>query len=104
MIHFLIILFAGAFITACFSYFLDLCFEDQMIFKRWLPFLERTIRESSFWYKPLGGCVICANVWHSFITFPFTGALGNMWGLGFELIPLLIAYVVVGNFFLRKML
>lgn len=98
------VLFTGAFITACLSYFLDLCFAEDMIFKRWLPFLERTIGERSFWYKPLGYCVICSNVWHSFITFPFVIQFIGAWGLGWWLIPLGISYVVVGNFFLRKMI
>lgn len=104
MIDLLIILFAWAFITACFSYFMDLCYEDQMIFKRWLPFLERTIGEGNFWYKPLGGCVLCANVWHSFLTFPFVVLFSELQGLGLWLIPLGIAYVVVSSFFLRKMI
>lgn len=104
MIEFLILLFTFAFITACFSWFFDLCIEEDMIFKRWLPFLQRTIKETSFWYKPLGGCVICANVWHSFITYPLFILFTQAWGLGIWLIPFGIAYVVVGSFFLRKMI
>lgn len=104
MITLLIILFAGAFINACLSDFMTTCYEEEMIFKRWLPFLERTITQRSFWYKPLGGCAYCHNVWWSFITFPLIIQFFDLWGFGLWLIFLQIAFTVVSSFFLRKMI
>lgn len=74
-----------AVISALLSMFLDFCFREDNIFEGWLEFLyEQSVpgkvreclasedREDRFkhitwfWFKPLGGCVICMNVWISF--------------------------------------
>lgn len=69
-------------ISALFSLFLDFCFREGNIFAGWIDFLiDAELPESvtkdlkrsekddlmfSWWYKPLGGCVVCMNVWISF--------------------------------------
>lgn len=106
----LAILYACAYATAYFSWMLDNWFDEGMIFQGWIPFLQDTIGEKSFWYKPLGGCVKCANVWHSIGTFCLT--IGTLllivnvpyWAIVFLTIPLLIAYIAVSNGILRKKL
>lgn len=74
-----------AVISALLSMFLDFCFREDNIFGGWLEFLysqsvpgllrqqmQNFDREDRFkaitdwWFKPLGGCVICMNVWISF--------------------------------------
>lgn len=66
------------------SLFLDFCFREGNIFEGWLDFLadlhlpkeamniddreDRFKLVDWFWFKPLGGCVVCMNVWISFIT------------------------------------
>jgi hypothetical protein len=103
MIELLLILFAGAFINACLTDFLITCYGDQMIFKRWVPFLERMITDRSFWFKPLGGCGYCHNVWWSFITFPVIIQFFDMWGIGLWYFCFQIAFTVVSAFFFSKM-
>lgn len=73
-----------AVISALLSMFLDFTFREGNIFEGWLDFLadlhlpedvkealdndreERFKMVDWFWFKPLGGCVICMNVWISF--------------------------------------
>lgn len=70
-----------AVIAALISLFLDFTFREGNIFAGWLDFLadlhipadamdlEREDRFELvewFWFKPLGGCVVCMNVWISF--------------------------------------
>lgn len=98
----LAILYACAYATAYFSYMMDNFYDQDMIFEGWLPFLQRTIGKDNFWYKPLGGCVKCANVWHSFLSFTISIWFLQEWG--FWLVPALIAYVSVSNGILRKKL
>lgn len=100
----LAILYACAYATAYFSWMLDNWFDEGMIFQGWIPFLQDTIGEKNFWYKPLGGCVKCANVWHSIISFTISIWLLQGWDRGWVLLPLLIAYVAVSNGILRKKL
>lgn len=84
-------------INSLLSYFLDFCFWEHSIFGKWLPWLAAInlkIFEPKKWielqltkdiqgqdsrlidaaqnmpfYKVLGGCVICMNVWLGFISF-----------------------------------
>lgn len=71
--------------SAVLSLFLEFCFREGHIFEGWLNFWakrhlpedvwedEKIDREDKlelvtwFWFKPLGGCVVCMNVWISFI-------------------------------------
>lgn len=73
-------------ICGLFSYFLDYCFWPGSIFKRYLPWLAAKMlqkyapdqwhiiagmnpeyhmqqAEKIFWYKILGGCSVCLNIW-----------------------------------------
>lgn len=68
-------------ISALLSLFLDFCFREGNIFAGWIDFLiDAELPESvtkdltrdekedmifAWWYKPLGGCVVCLNVWIS---------------------------------------
>jgi len=61
----------GAFCTACFSAFLDYCMEEDEILG-WYRKLIKKIKPC--WLQnPIGGCVICMNVWLSFLSFVFLG-------------------------------
>jgi hypothetical protein len=86
----LLILVSGmGVICALFSYFLDYCFMPGSIFKWYIPLLARmtldkktreTIKnadpetyvplaENLFWFKILGGCIVCFNIWVAMISF-----------------------------------
>lgn len=58
-------LFALAFGAASLSNFLDDCLQPEMIFGRY----GDLVRSLGFWGKPLGGCLICMNVWVSLAVF-----------------------------------
>lgn len=68
--------------SALLSLFLEFCFREGNIFQQWLPFIaERYLKRKGidstdlpredklelasdwFWFKPLGYCVVCMNVW-----------------------------------------
>ena len=80
-------LFLGAFFTACFSAFIDYCMLPEEIFGKYRELIEKL----GYWGKPLGGCVICTNVWLSVFSFLFTG-LSIVW---------LIPYISVSYVFLQ---
>jgi len=118
------IILVFAFINATLTYFLQFCFRDGAIFEKWLPFLAKNtlkkrdknmydiisrmpaekrdyefIQAASdyFWFKILGGCYVCSNVWQSFGTFGivyFICSVNIFWG---------IPFVLISNFLLRKM-
>jgi hypothetical protein len=50
-------IFIGA-TSALFTDFLFDCLQDGMIFEKWGRFVD-----GKFWFKPLGGCIICTNFW-----------------------------------------
>lgn len=94
--------FIFAFLTACVSHLWDICLREGMIFGR----LGDWLHYSKAWYaKPLGGCVVCANVWHSMIAYvvlicatdrlPEPGTL--------EAGLLFIAFIALSNFMVRVM-
>ena len=64
-------IFLGAFFTACFSLFLDYCFEEDEIFERYRPWIKKKLGTGRFsWLiKPLGDCVVCMNGWLSILSF-----------------------------------
>lgn len=85
--------FAG-FVSACFSYFLQYTFREGAIFGKWLPFVARMIlrlqskkgyqaikqaddntlclaASNNGFYKALGGCGVCSNIWHAVLIFVF---------------------------------
>lgn len=125
MIQVLIVLSTISFlgwINALISYLLDYTFQPHAIFKKWLPWLaEAVISENDwteaqalepsqrpeeyqnralnyFFYKILGGCIVCTNVWISFITFGIIMAfLGFPWYYG-------IAYVASSSYFIRRII
>lgn len=57
----ILLLFAVAFGAASLSNFLDDCMQPEMILGRYGDW----VRSLGFWGKPLGGCLICMNVWVS---------------------------------------
>lgn len=129
----IILILSLGFLNSLFSYFLDFCFWEHSIFSRWLPWLADkivkcfypkeykslpfskvypesyekaviTIAQHHFLYKILGGCLICSNVWHSFITFNiifwiafFTGYINGWWYLS------ILPYIFFSSFVVRKM-
>lgn len=136
-------LFLWAFLTACFSKFIEFCIEKPgrifFPYKLWLaknalrresPALLKTLtdqhkrapvvgselvmkhtHEQSIitnaeplvrWEKAAGYCVYCFNVWVCFITFWFTG-IQEYFSTDYRICLAPIFFVVVSNFFLRKM-
>ena len=109
--------------------FLDKCFQEGMIFEKWLDYWAKrwlkknkpeilleisgmedeqmelqsggkfeTVRDYAFskvkwfWFKPFGYCVVCMNVWISFMCLPLAG-LGLLTGLFFILLSSLIVRI-----------
>ena len=121
-----LILFAMflGFLNSLLSYFLDYCFYKGSIFGGWLPFLAkinlilfkpgtyRGLKCSSknphyddklceealdcFFYKVLGGCIVCTNIWLGAFTFSLIWAFLpiSYW--------LIIPYLLFSSFSLRK--
>lgn len=122
----LIILTVGAFCTASLSSLLEFCFQPTNIFQRYLPWLAAKLLKydeefqkalnsapdfQTVWdmlnyragmevaiYKPLGGCVVCMNVWLAFISFGFPYLLLDLHLIYF------LPYVFMSNGFLRLIL
>jgi len=113
------------FLNSLLSYFLDYCFYKGSIFGGWLPLLAkinlilfkpgtyRGLKEYSsknphyddklceealdcFFYKVLGGCIVCTNIWLGAITFTLIWLLLpiSYW--------LIIPYLLFSSFSLRK--
>lgn len=110
-----------AVISALLSMFLDFTFREGNIFEGWLDFLadlhlpedveqadiEREDRFKMvdwFWFKPLGGCVVCMNVWISFILcvlfYQRVPVELGIYGL-FEFIAGVLLVVLLSNFIVR---
>lgn len=111
-------------ICGLFSYFLDYCFWPSSIFKKWLPWLSKTLvrkfrkhefdlisrlpidsQEQEFMstaseifiYKPLGGCAVCMNVYIAAFTYALIWVfVGLEW-------PYFFAYVFTSSAVLRKL-
>lgn len=110
-----------AFISALLSLFLDFCFREGNIFEGWLDFLadlhlpedveaadidreDRFKMVDWFWFKPLGGCVVCMNVWISFCTcLCFIGRIQLDLGVHalFETLAGALLVVILSNFIVR---
>lgn len=124
---------------AAFTYFMDFCFRKYNVFDFWLPWLSKTLTKYKFplkydhimkapiqdrtslfietvedygFYKMLGGCAICFNVWLGFLTMYFFVNFLNYY-ISLPFTPFFIVsikvflslyYLVVSNFFLRKMM
>ena len=114
------------FLNSLLSYFLDYCFYKGSIFGAWLPFLAKInlilfkpgtykglkearknphyddmLCESAldcFFYKVLGGCIVCTNIWLGAITFTL---LWLFLPLSYWLI---IPYLLFSSFSLRKIM
>lgn len=106
------------FFNGLFSYFLDYCFWEGSVFSGYLPFLaqnclsaeewkevqmltpeqrdnEYTLRaQNKFFFKMLGGCVICFNVWISLAAFTILNSIFGF-GWGYFLVFLLISHFTV---------
>ena len=114
------------FFNSLLSYFLDYCFYKGSIFGGWLPLLAKVnlilfrpatyseLKKSSknphyddmlceealnsFFYKILGGCIVCTNIWLG--AFTFTG----IWLFLPISYWLIIPYLLFSSFFLRKII
>lgn len=114
----------GGLILAYGSYFLDFCFWKGNIFGNYLPWLAKKfvkryepdyykvikdVKNSSlddelieraqkyFWFKPLGGCVVCMHVWLAMISWTVICIYFQLeWYLFF-------AYLLPGSARLRKL-
>lgn len=101
-----------AVISALLSLFIEFCFREGNIFGGWLDFLadmhlpedvmnadldreDRFEMVDWFWFKPLGGCVVCMNVWISFAL-----CAVFYWDWKFILVVLLSSFIV--RFFQEK--
>jgi hypothetical protein len=111
------------YLCALLNYLIDYCFWQGSIFKNWLPWLAKVLvkffkpkeykdillleasaqannliaeAEGIFFYKVLGGCSVCTNVWLCFIT----------WAIIFPLTFFewyyLFPYLLVSSFYIRK--
>lgn len=107
-----------------FSYFLDYCFWPGSIFKNYIPWLSRTLvkkyRPKEFelisklpkenqnqefenvapeiwFFKPLGGCAVCMNVYIAVISYALICLISGIeWYYS-------IPYIFVSSAFLRKL-
>jgi len=121
ILHLIVILAASAFggvFIALFSYFLDYCFWPNNVFSFYLPWLARTVlkKRSDFEaikvlpdqelidlaanigrFKLFGGCVVCFNIWHCFVSFGLIYAFVDVpfWCL--------LPYSVTSSFVIRKL-
>lgn len=93
---------AGAFVNACLSYFLHHSFRPGHVLHAYRQWLDRRLADNH-WRKPLGGCVVCMNVW---LALPGFAALAAAVPLAADaaLLYWWPAYALASNFFLRKML
>lgn len=83
-----------AFFCACLSDFFDDIIKDDMIFERWGKFVN-----GKFWLKPLGGCLLCTNVWVNIAAFFVIN------GFNFDLsIINLLFQIGVSNLILKKLI
>ena len=121
----LFVMFLGA-INSLLSYFLDYCFWDGSIFGFWLPrlakinlmifnkkkltFIEKgkaspeydneliKCAQNMFFFKVLGGCAICTNIWIGLLTF-------TLISLKIDLsFVYLFPYLLFSSFILRKIM
>lgn len=127
-----------SFALAAFTYFLDFCFRKHNVFDFWLPWLAKTLtkfrypmkyshimkgpendRDKRFietvedygYFKMLGGCSICFNIWIGFVTMYFFVSFLNAYislPFGYNWLVcikvfLVLYYLTVSNFILRKM-
>ena len=121
----LFVMFLGA-INSLFSYFLDYCFWDGSIFGFWLPrlakfnlriFASKRLKfieagkksteydneliknaQNMFFFKILGGCAICTNIWIGAFTYAFVAFKID---LSFIYI---FPYLLFSSFVLRKIM
>lgn len=125
----LLTLFTGI-CNSLLSFLLDYCFLPGEIFSGWLPFLARKcankkkledldkrrllyrlsdevyetqlfeLCDGKFFFKILGGCIICSNIWLSFVTFALLHFL-----LPFDLSWwFMLVHTLISSAFLRKFL
>ena len=119
----LFVMFLGG-LNSLLSYFLDYCFWEGSIFGKYIPWLaEKNLSifkpeilkalestkgtkdynnklvqsaQNEFFFKILGGCVICSNIWLGGITFTILALVFSLsWWLAFP-------YLLFSSFLLRK--
>jgi len=90
-----------SFLQACWAYFMYFTFQPGQILHTYRLWIDNF--KDKFWFKPLGGCSSCMNIWgaligfwlvHGVIGFAPTGIFILVWWLG---------YALVANFWLSKM-
>ena len=81
-----------AFICATFTDFIDDCLKEGMIFEKW-----GKIVDGNFWLKPLGGCLVCTNVWINIVLY----FILMFYGKEFDFV-LLFGQIGLSNYFLKK--
>lgn len=124
---------------ATLTYFLDFCFKRTNVFDFWLPWLAKKLTKYRYplkyeyimkgkkeeqdklfietvedygYFKMLGGCATCFNVWLGFMTLFFIISYVNYdvnldlaWGWLLSIKSFLVLfYLLLSNFFLRKMM
>lgn len=123
--HILLILLTGlmGYICGLFSYLLDFCFWPGSVFKFYLPWLANTLvklfkpdkykeimllengtienliaeAEDIFFYKMLGGCATCFNIWVAMISYAFICCFTALpWYFCFP-------YILVSSWNIRKL-
>ena len=86
-----------AIVVAMLSLFLEFCFWEGNIFHPYYAFIEKHLHDK-FWFKPLGGCVVCMNVWLCLLSFPFVAVLlGVSWWF-------YLPYILFSNTVLRLLI
>ena len=113
-------------INSLLSFFLDYCFWEGSIFSKWLPFLAKKVMkifdtakykgfesakenphydnmmveqaQKLFFFKILGGCAICTNIWIGFTTFTI---IALVFGISFWFA---IPYLLISSAVLRRLL
>ena len=92
------ILIALAALSALFSYFFDFCIMNGNIFGWYGRWLDNRMNET-WLYKPLGACIVCANVWHTILIFYPVAVF--RYGVEFNTFEL-FCMILVSNFIVRK--
>lgn len=117
-------------ILGLFSYLLDYCFWSDSIFEKYLPWLAETMLKRRFpeqleevkllnvehqethlldrasklfFYKIMGGCIVCTNVWLGFISWIMIEIVSNYYGTSFNWFYS-FPYILTSSTVLRKLI
>lgn len=97
---------AWAYIQASLSYFLEQCLQPGQLLAAWSDCIESrwgpTSASPRWFYKPLGGCAVCMNIWLGAVVFGLLHVLGP--ALVVSGWVWLVPFWVLSNRWLRRML